>query len=108
MNAHVGNERSVQAEAGLTVGHTVMLENGATLQPYASAAVTQELIDDNRVDVNDDGHFTSDLSGTRGVYEFGLRAQVTDRMTAHMNASYANGAGVESPWVANAGFAWSF
>lgn len=86
MNAHVGNERSVQAEAGLTVGHTVMLENGATLQPYASAAVTQELIDDNRVDVNDDGHFTSDLSGTRGVYEFGLRAQVTDRMTAHMNA----------------------
>lgn len=108
MNAHVGNERSVQAEAGLTVGHTVMLENGATLQPYASVAVTQEFIDDNRVDVNDDGHFTNDLSGTRGVYEFGLRTQVTDRMTAHVNASYASGAGVESPWVANAGVAWSF
>jgi outer membrane autotransporter protein len=108
MQAHVGNERSVLAEAGVNVGHKFTLKNGATLQPYAGAAVTQEFIDDNKVDVNDDGHFTNDLSGTRGVYQVGLRAQLTERLTAHVDAAYAQGANVESPWVANAGVAWSF
>lgn len=108
MQAHVDNTRSIRAEGGLNAGMTFALDNGMTLQPYAGVAITQEFVDDNHVDVNDDGHFTNDLSGTRGLYEVGLRTQLTHNMTAHVNASYANGAGVESPWVANAGVAWSF
>lgn len=108
MQAHVGNARSVRAEAGVNAGLTLALDNGMTLQPYAGIAVTQEFIDDNRVEVNQDGHFVNDLSGTRGTYEAGLRAQVNDTMTAHVSLSYANGAGVESPWVANTGVAWRF
>ncbi|ELX2369138.1 autotransporter outer membrane beta-barrel domain-containing protein [Salmonella enterica] len=108
MQAHVGNERSVLIEAGVNVGHKFVLKNGTTLQPYVGAAVTQEFIDDNKVDVNHDGHFTNDLSGTRGVYQTGLRAQVTPNLTAHVSASYAQGANIESPWIANAGVAWSF
>ena len=96
------------AETGVNVGHKFTLKNGANLQPYAGVAVTQEFIDDNKVDVNDDGYFKNDLSGTRGVYQVGLRAQLTERLTAHVDAAYAQGANVESPWMANAGVAWSF
>ncbi|EPF2244841.1 autotransporter outer membrane beta-barrel domain-containing protein [Citrobacter werkmanii] len=108
MRANVGNERSLLAEAGANIGHAFTLKNGATLQPYVGAAVTQEFIDDNNVDVNDDGHFTNDLSGTRGVYQVGLRAQLAPRLNAHISAAYAQGANVESPWIANAGISWSF
>ncbi|MGR7464154.1 autotransporter outer membrane beta-barrel domain-containing protein [Klebsiella aerogenes] len=108
MYAHVGNGRSVQAEAGVNVGHRFTLKNGATLQPYFGAAVTQEFIDENEVDVNSDGHFQNDTSGTRGVYQAGLRAQFSPRLTAHIDASYAEGSHIESPWIANAGIAWSF
>ncbi len=108
MYAHVGNGRSVQAEAGVNVGHRFTLKNGATLQPYFGAAVTQEFIDDNEVDVNSDGHFQNDTSGTRGVYQAGLRAQFSPRLTAHIDASYAEGSHIESPWIAHAGIAWSF
>lgn len=108
MQAHVGNERSVLAEAGVNAGHKFTLKPGITLQPYAGAAVTQEFISDNQVNVNEDGHFTNDLSGTRGVYQVGLRAQLAKHLTAHLDAAYAQGANVESPWMANAGVSWSF
>lgn len=108
MYAHAGNERSVQAEAGVNVGHRFTLQNGATLQPYFGAAVTEEFVDDNEVDVNNDGHFKNDTSGARGVYQAGLRAQFSPRLTAHIDASYAEGSHIESPWIAHAGIAWSF
>ncbi|MBJ3591169.1 autotransporter outer membrane beta-barrel domain-containing protein [Salmonella enterica subsp. enterica serovar Saintpaul] len=108
MQAHVGSTRSLMAEGGVNVGHKFTLNNGAVLQPYVGVAATQEFIDDNKVEVNNDGHFENDLSGTRGVYQVGLRAQLTDRLTAHADASYAQGSNIESPWVANIGVAWSF
>mgnify|MGYP003365311193 CR=1 FL=1 len=108
MHAHVGNERSVLAEAGLNAAHAFTLKDGAVLQPFVQLAVTQEFIDDNHVDVNSDGHFDNDLSGTRGVYQLGLNARLTKTLNAHAGAAYAQGANVESPWAASAGLAWSF
>ncbi|MGR7464455.1 autotransporter outer membrane beta-barrel domain-containing protein [Klebsiella aerogenes] len=51
---------------------------------------------------------TSLQSGTRGVYQAGLRAQFSPRLTAHIDAFYAEGSHIESPWIAHAGIAWSF
>jgi outer membrane autotransporter protein len=106
MKAHVSPQRSVIGEAGVGLGHTFVVQ-GAQVQPYLKLAITQELIDDNAVKVNDD-HFTNDLSGTRGVYQLGINAKVTERLTVHADASYAQGNEVEAPWTANLGVSWSF
>ncbi|HEN4999349.1 TPA: hypothetical protein U6I48_004920 [Klebsiella aerogenes] len=37
-----------------------------------------------------------------------MRAQFSSRLTAHIDASYAEGSHIESPWIAHAGIAWSF
>jgi outer membrane autotransporter protein len=62
MDARVGVERSMVAEAGVNTAHTFTLRNGTQLQPYVQLAVTEEFDNDNHVDVNDDGHFVNDLS----------------------------------------------
>ena len=106
MKAHVGSQRSVMGETGVNLGHKFAVK-GAQVQPYLKLAVTQEFIDDNAVKVNDD-HFTNDLSGTRGVYQLGVNAKVTDRITVHADASYSQGSHVEAPLTANLGASWSF
>lgn len=106
MKAHIGSQRSVMGETGVNLGHKFVVK-GAQVQPYLKLAVTQEFIDDNAVKVNDD-HFTNDLSGTRGVYQLGVNAKVTDRITVHADASYSQGSHVEAPWTANFGASWSF
>jgi outer membrane autotransporter protein len=106
MKAHVGSQRSVIGETGVSLGHQFVVQ-GAQVQPYLKLAVTQEFIDDNAVKVNDD-HFTNDLSGTRGVYQLGVNAKATNRITVHADASYAQGSHVESPWTASLGASWSF
>ncbi|KGT87023.1 hypothetical protein NG99_24415 [Erwinia typographi] len=106
MKAHVSPQKSVTGETGVSFGHKFVV-HGALVQPYIKLAVTQEFIDDNKVKVNDD-HFTNDLSGTRGVYQLGVNTKVTDRLTVHADASYAQGSHVEAPWTANLGASWSF
>ncbi|HEM6741401.1 TPA: autotransporter outer membrane beta-barrel domain-containing protein [Citrobacter farmeri] len=108
MRADVDNTRMMRAEAGLKTAYRVVLENGIELQPWVKASVRQEYADDNKIKVNDDGRFVNDLSGTRGVYQTGIRAKFTDDLSGHLSASYANGANIESPWRAAAGITWSF
>ncbi|WP_448885080.1 autotransporter outer membrane beta-barrel domain-containing protein [Citrobacter telavivensis] len=108
MRAEVGNTRIARAEAGLKTDYHVTLNNGVEIQPWVKAAVRREYADDNKVNVNDDGHFVNDLSGTRGVYQAGIRAKFTEDLSGHLSASYGNGANVESPWRAAAGISWSF
>lgn len=106
MRAHVGSQRSVIGEAGVSVGHKFNVQS-AIIQPFAKIAVTQEFIDDNAVKVNDD-NFTNDLSGTRGVYQLGINARLNKSLTVRADASYAEGNQVEVPWTANLGISYSF
>lgn len=108
MDANVGNARSLQLEGGLKGGYDFSLKNGVTLQPYARVSVVQELIGDNRVKVNQDGHFQNDFSGTRGVYAAGMRVNLSQKFIAHAEASYSNGAGIESPWTGSVGISYSW
>ncbi|EFA4866210.1 autotransporter outer membrane beta-barrel domain-containing protein, partial [Escherichia coli] len=48
------------------------------------------------------------LSGMSGVYAAGVRASLTEDVSGHVTVSYGEGAGVESPWTAQAGFSWRF
>ncbi|MHA6313566.1 autotransporter outer membrane beta-barrel domain-containing protein (plasmid) [Pantoea sp. S-LA4] len=106
MKAHSGAQHSVIGEAGVNLGHEFLIQD-AQIQPYLKLAVAQEFIDDNEVRVNDD-RFTNDVSGTRGVYQLGVNAKLTDRLSVHTDAGYTQGDRIESPWTANLGMSWSF
>ncbi|MCV5057435.1 autotransporter YejO [Escherichia coli] len=108
MRADVGNTRILRAEAGTAVSYHMDLQNGTTLEPWLKAAVRQEYADSNQVKVNDDGKFNNDVSGTRGVYQAGIRSSFTPTLSGHLSVSYGNGAGVESPWNTQAGVVWTF
>ncbi|POT23908.1 autotransporter outer membrane beta-barrel domain-containing protein [Citrobacter freundii] len=58
--------------------------------------------------VNNDGHFVNDLSGTRGVYQAGIRAIFTENLSGQLSSGYGNGANIESPWSTSAGISWTF
>ncbi|HAW0896860.1 TPA: autotransporter outer membrane beta-barrel domain-containing protein, partial [Escherichia coli] len=75
---------------------------------WLKAAVRQEYADANRVKVNDDGDFVNEVSGTSGVYQAGIRTKLTENVSGNVMVSYGEGAGVESPWTARAGFSWRF
>lgn len=108
MHADVDNTYIMRAEAGLKADYRMRLDNGVEIQPWLKTSVRQEFADDNRVKVNNDGKFVNDQSGTRGVYQAGLRAKFTNVLSGQLSASYGNGAGVEEPWHAAAGVSWSF
>ena len=106
MRAQVGKQRSMIGEVGVQVGHSLEY-NGAKIQPYFRAAVSNEFIDDNEVKVNEDT-FTNDLSGTRGIYQVGVNARVTDTLTVNAHTSYSHGEHVDEPWTVNLGVSWKF
>ncbi|ADO50332.1 autotransporter outer membrane beta-barrel domain-containing protein [[Enterobacter] lignolyticus] len=108
MRADVDNTRMLRAEAGLGVDYPLTLDNGVKLQPWLKVSVRQALVDDNQITINDSDRFQNDLSGTRGVYQAGIRANITENLTGHLSAGYGDGAGVRSPWRAAAGVSWSF
>ncbi|MGK3143638.1 autotransporter outer membrane beta-barrel domain-containing protein [Pantoea sp. C2G6] len=106
MKAHVGSQQSVIGEAGVNLGHDFSVQ-GTQIQPYLKLAIEREFIDDNAVRVNSD-HFSNDVSGTRGTYQVGINARLTDRLAVHTDAGYSSGSKLESPWSANLGVSWSF
>ncbi|KAB3085279.1 autotransporter outer membrane beta-barrel domain-containing protein, partial [Escherichia coli] len=81
---------------------------GAEPELWVKAALREEYADANRVKVNADGDFVNEMSGTSGVYQAGLRASLTENVSGHVTVGYGEGAGVESPWTAQAGFSWRF
>lgn len=106
MKAHVGNQQSVIGEAGVRLGHDVIVNN-TQVQPYLKLAIEREFIDDNEVGVNND-KFVNDLSGARGIYQVGVNVKLTERLAVHTDVSYSRGNRLESPWNANLGVSWSF
>ena len=106
MQARVDAQRSLLAEGGINVGHEFSVKS-ASVVPYLKLAAVQEFANGNDVKVNDD-RFVNDLSGTRGVYQFGVNARLTPSLSLHVDAGYMQGSGVESPWAVGVGGSWSF
>lgn len=107
LHADSGSVTSQQAALNGVVGKTLRLENGMALQPWLRAAVIQEFSDSNAVSINGN-HFNNDLSGTRGELGAGLSAQVAQDLQLYVDARYAKGDKIESPWGANLGMRWSW
>ena len=106
LDVRADRTRSLLAEAGVSAGRTWTLRNGMSLQPWMGAAVTHEFVANNRVDINADGHFNNDLSGTRTEYRAGLRSQLTPRLTAYADTLFSTGAKTAPSWSAGAGLSY--
>ncbi|MEI2266744.1 autotransporter outer membrane beta-barrel domain-containing protein [Erwinia sp. CGal63] len=106
MRARIGSQRSLTAAAGVRV-ETLARMGPIGLYPWADISVERETVRSNRVRVNDDA-FRNDLSGSRGVYRVGLRAEPSPTFSVHMGAGYMQGQHVASPWNVTAGFNWRF
>ncbi len=106
MQARIDAQRSLLAEGGINVGHEFSVKSASVI-PYLKLAAVQEFANGNDVKVNDD-RFVNDLSGTRGVYQFGVNARLTPSLSLHVDAGYMQGSGVESPWAVGVGGSWSF
>ena len=107
MRAEVDTTRLLRGEAGVK-GVWRLNVKGAEPELWVKAALREEYADANRVKVNADGDFVNEMSGTSGVYQAGLWASLTENVSGHVTVGYGEGAGVESPWTAPAGFSWRF
>ncbi|QKZ04576.1 autotransporter outer membrane beta-barrel domain-containing protein [Pseudomonas eucalypticola] len=107
MQADGDATRSLLGKVGSTVGRTLELGNGTSLQPYLRAALAHEFVNNNRVQINDTT-FNNDLSGSRGELGAGVSLAMSERLQLHVDLEYSNGTHIEQPWGANVGlrFAW--
>lgn len=87
---------SVLGKAGVTVGRDMQLDNGATVQPYARAALAHEFSKNNEVKINNNA-FNNDLSGSRAELGAGIAVNMSERWQVHAEVEYMNGKGIEMP-----------
>ncbi|RSC59179.1 autotransporter outer membrane beta-barrel domain-containing protein [Citrobacter amalonaticus] len=107
MKARIDTTKSLQAEAGVSVGMNLDV-GGTVVKPYLTAAVSHEFADNNNVRINDRYNFRNDISGTTGKYGLGVSAQLTPNAGVWAEARYANGQHAESPVTASVGFRINF
>lgn len=107
MKARIDTTKSLQAEAGVSVGMNLDV-GGTVVKPYLSAAVSHEFSDNNKVRINDSYDFRNDISGTTGKYGLGVSAQLTPNAGVWAEARYENGRHTESPVTASVGFRINF
>ena len=107
MKARVDTTKSLQAEAGVSVGMNLDV-GGTVVKPYLMAAVSHEFADNNNVRINDSHDFRNDISGTTGKYGLGVSAQPTPNAGVWAEARYENGRHTESPVTASIGFRINF
>ncbi|WP_410706126.1 autotransporter outer membrane beta-barrel domain-containing protein [Citrobacter amalonaticus] len=107
MKARIDSTKSLQAEAGVSVGMNLDV-GGTVVKPYLTAAVSHEFADNNKVRINDRYDFSNDLSGTTGKYGLGVSAQLTPNAGVWAEARYENGRHTESPVTGSVGFRINF
>lgn len=107
MKARIDSTKSLQAEAGVSVGMNLDV-GGTVVKPYLTAAVSHEFADNNKVRINDRYDFRNDLSGTTGKYGLGVSAQLTPNAGVWAEARYENGRHTESPVTGSVGFRINF
>lgn len=106
MAADIGPQRSLTTAAGIRVEYAAQ-SGPVLLRPWASVSVERESVKSNRTKINGDT-FKNELSGGRGVYQAGLRAELSSALSLHISAGYLEGQHITSPWNATAGINWRF
>jgi outer membrane autotransporter protein len=101
------HSRSLQGKVGATLGRTLDLGNGRSVQPYVRTALAHEFIKRNDVSVNGN-RFNNDLAGSRGELGVGVAVNVSRRLQAHAGFDYAHGDALEQPWGISAGLRYNW
>ncbi len=105
IDVDIKDSDSVQARGGILFGRSFITSNGSMLDIYANASLVHEF--DGETDViMSGGKYTSDLSGTWGVYGIGLNWEVSKGRYLNARFQYADGDGRTQPWGAQIGFSF--
>lgn len=107
MQAHPGTAKSALGQVGFRLRQNMATRHGMQFVPWLKVALEQELVHNNPVRVNDD-NFNNDIAGTRGSYQAGISAALTQRTHIYASINYEKGDGMESLWIGNAGFSFHF
>ncbi|HIA0776216.1 TPA: autotransporter outer membrane beta-barrel domain-containing protein [Salmonella enterica subsp. enterica] len=107
MQAHPGMTKSALGQVGFRLRQNITTHNGMQFVPWLKVALEQEFVHNNPVRVNDD-NFNNDIAGTRGSYQAGISAALTPHTHIYASINYEKGDGMESPWIGNTGFSYSF
>lgn len=107
MQAHPGTAKSALGQVGFRLRQNMMTRHGMQLVPWLKVALEQEFVHNNPVKVNDD-NFNNDIAGTRGSYQAGISAALTQHTHIYASINYEKGDGMESPWTGNMGFSYHF
>lgn len=107
LRAQGDTAKSLLGKVGTTLGKTIALDAGGTLQPYLKAALVHELAQRNQVKVNNNV-FNNDLSGTRGELGAGVAWAITKQFQVHADVEYSNGKHIEQPYGVNLGVRFEF
>ncbi|ECX4308019.1 autotransporter outer membrane beta-barrel domain-containing protein [Salmonella enterica] len=107
MQAHPGTAKSALGQVGFRLRQNITTCHGMQLVPWLRVALEQEFVHNNPVKVNDDS-FNNDIAGTRGSYQAGISAALTQHTHIYASINYGKGDGMESPWSGNAGFSYRF
>jgi len=99
--------RSLLGKVGATVGRTLDLGDGRSVQPYVRTAIAHEFARRNEVTVNDN-RFNNDLAGSRGEVGVGIAVNLGNRFQANAGLDYAHGDALEQPWGINAGLRYNW
>ncbi len=102
MTAHGDHSRSLLGTLGSTFGRDIDLGDGQIVQPYLKAAVVNEFVKRNDVQVNNTT-FNNDLSGSRLALGGGATMKVSDKVQMHADLDYSHGSQVKQPWGVNLG-----
>ncbi len=84
MQAHPGTAKSALGQVGFRLRQNITTCHGMQLVPWLRVALEQEFVHNNPVKVNDDS-FNNDIAGTRGSYQAGISAALTQH--THIYAS---------------------
>ncbi|MDD4159358.1 MAG: autotransporter outer membrane beta-barrel domain-containing protein [Synergistaceae bacterium] len=103
IDVNISSSNSLQARGGILFGKSFETAAGSMLDLYAKVSIVHEF--DGETDLTMSGaRYTSDLSGTWGVYGVGMNWQIGKGQFINANFNYADGSGRTDPWAAQLGF----
>jgi outer membrane autotransporter protein len=103
IDVNISSSNSIQARGGVLFGKSFETSAGSMLDLFAKISIVHEF--DGKTDLTMSGaKYTSDLSGTWGVYGVGMNWQVGKGQYINANFQYADGSGRTDPWAAQLGF----
>ncbi len=103
IDVNISSSASIQARGGVLFGKSFETSAGSMLDLFAKISIVHEF--DGKTDLTMSGaKYTSDLSGTWGVYGVGMNWQVGKGQYINANFQYADGSGRTDPWAAQLGF----